>query len=401
MRILIVNSLYRPLFFGGAEKSVSLLAEALARTGDQVSVITLHPGSEETFEELNGVRVYRVPLDNSYWPWGLVRKPNPLRRLLWHIRDFWNGEAAKRVGRILDIERPDVVHTNCLGGLSVSIWREVKKRNIRLVHTLRDYHLLCPRTALFRNGSNCERRCFMCKVLTVNRKPASKQFDTVVSNSDYVLKEHMRRGYFKSTPSSVIYNVAGGDIKHDTPARSDDSDILVFGFIGGITPEKGVEVVLKATAKLVNCNWRLKIAGAGSAPYVEHLQRSHPDPRIQWLGFVSANEFYHTTDVTVVSSVWAEPLPRTLIETFASGNSAICARSGGIPEIASLGKVVETYPAKDAEALARIMDYALVNVELWKRGGFKDSSALDVFSEASITSQYREVYRGNVDAVKQ
>jgi glycosyltransferase involved in cell wall biosynthesis len=211
----------------------------------------------------------------------------------------------------------------------------------------------------------------------------------------------MRRGYFKSTPSSVIYNVAGGDIKHDTPARSDDSDILVFGFIGGITPEKGVEVVLKATAKLVNCNWRLKIAGAGSAPYVEHLQRSHPDPRIQWLGFVSANEFYHTTDVTVVSSVWAEPLPRTLIETFASGNSAICARSGGIPEIASLGKVVETYPAKDAEALARIMDYALVNVELWKRGGFKDSSALDVFSEASITSQYREVYRGNVDAVKQ
>ena len=116
---------------------------------------------------------------------------------------------------------------------------------------------------------------------------------------------------------------------------------------------------------------------------------------------MSANEFYHTTDVTVVSSVWAEPLPRTLIETFASGNSAICARSGGIPEIASLGKVVETYPAKDAEALARIMDYALVNVELWKRGGFKDSSALDVFSEASITSQYREVYRGNVDAVKQ
>jgi glycosyltransferase involved in cell wall biosynthesis len=383
------------MFFGGAEKSVTLLAEALARTGDQVSVITLHPGSEETVEELNCVRVYRLPLDNNYWPWGRDTKPNPSARLLWHVRDFWNGKAANRVGRILDIERPDVVHTNCLGGLSVSIWREAKKRNIRLVHTLRDYHLLCPRTALFRNGSNCERRCFMCKVLTINRKPASRQLDAVASNSDYVLKEHTRRGFFKRTPLAVIYNVAGGDIKHDTPALSDGSDILVFGFIGGITPEKGVEVVLKATATIVNSNWSLKIAGAGSTLYVEHLQRSFPDPRIEWLGFVPANEFYRTTDVTVVSSVWAEPLPRTLIETFAAGNSAICARSGGIPEIASLGKVVETYPAKDAETLARIMDNALTNVEMWKRGGFKDSSALDVFSEASITSQYRAVYRGD------
>src|SRR5450432_3625911 len=43
MRILIVNTLYPPLQVGGAEKSVSLLAEALGRTGDEVSVVSLHP----------------------------------------------------------------------------------------------------------------------------------------------------------------------------------------------------------------------------------------------------------------------------------------------------------------------------------------------------------------------
>lgn len=397
MRILIVNSLYRPLFFGGAEKSVTLLAEGLARTGDQVSVITLHPGLDETFEELNGVRVYHLPLDNFYWPWGREAKPNPAVRVLWHVRDFWNGKAADRVGRILDLEKPDVVHTNCLVGMSVSVWREVKKRKIRLVHTLRGYEQLCSRTALFHKGSNCERRCFTCKIFTLNRKPACGQVDAVVSITKYVLKEHTRRGYFKSIPSSVIYN-AGGDFKHDKPAARDDSDILIFGYIGGITPEKGVEVVLKATAKLVNSNWRLKIAGAGYTSYVDHLQRRYPDPRIQWLGFVPANEFYSMTDVTVISSVWAEPFGRTVIETFVAGNSAVCALSGGIPEIASFGKVVETYPATNVEALARIMDNALTDVGLWKHGGFKDSSALNVFSESSITNRYRAVYRGDQNA---
>ena len=53
MRILIINTLYPPLTVGGAERSVCLLAEALARSGDCVSVVTLHPGSEEIVEKIN------------------------------------------------------------------------------------------------------------------------------------------------------------------------------------------------------------------------------------------------------------------------------------------------------------------------------------------------------------
>jgi glycosyltransferase involved in cell wall biosynthesis len=339
MRIVIINSLYRPIFYGGAEKSVSLLAEALVRTGDDVSVITLHPEVEEKVEEIRGVRVYRLPLDNSYWPWGKVEKPNPIRRLIWHTRDIWNRKAAQRVGRILDIEKPDVVHTNCLGGFSVSVWREARRRNIRIVNTLRDYHLLCPRTALFRKGSNCERRCFSCKVLTANRKSASSQIDAVVSISAYVLNEHFRRGFFKNTPSSVIYNIAERGVECGLPTEPDTAGVLVFGFIGSITHEKGLDVILRATTLMANLDWRLKIAGAGLTSYVESLKKRYTDPRIEWLGFANSTEFYNAIDVAIISSVWAEPLSRTVIEAFAAGKSAICALSGGIPEVASLGKV--------------------------------------------------------------
>lgn len=74
MRILMVNTLYDPMLYGGSEKSVGLLANGLAKFGDDVSVVTLHPDTKETTEVLNGVRVYRMPLDNIYWPFRRVHQ---------------------------------------------------------------------------------------------------------------------------------------------------------------------------------------------------------------------------------------------------------------------------------------------------------------------------------------
>jgi glycosyltransferase involved in cell wall biosynthesis len=394
MRILIINTLYPPSQVGGAEKSVSLLAEALGRAGDDVAVISLHPEKGESFEERNRVRVYRIPLDNRYWPFTRKERGSLLSRQLWHMADMSNRRAAQRVGEILDQEKPDLVHTNNLLGFSVSVWDEVKKRNIRLVHTLRDYYLLCPRCTIFRKGLVCERRCVECVAMTLNRKPASRCVDAVVANSRYVLDKHRKHGYFEGVPSSVIYNIADTSMKV-TPRVPESADkTLVLGFIGKVEPEKGIEVVLGATRLLKNSNWRLRIAGGGLERYIEDLKQRYADPRIEWLGFVSAEDFYSSIDVSLIASIWAEPLPRTLIETFAAGKSAICAQSGGTPEIASLGKVVETYAARDTIALAAIIDQASTNLDRWRGGGPIDATALNAFSEAAITSAYRAVYNG-------
>ncbi len=394
MRILMINTLYPPIAVGGAERSVCLLAEALARSGDQIAVVSLHPESRETVESRNNVRVYRLPMDNCYWPFGGSEKPGKAARLWWHMGEAWNIRAAERVGRILDLEKPDVVHSNNLCGFSVAVWREVKKRKIRLVHTLRDYYLLCSRSALFREGSVCIRRCTDCKALTANRRPASQLVDAVVSISDYVLKCHTESKYFSGAPSAVIYNIGGANTIPTPMNRREDT--LFFGCIGRLEDEKGIRVVLEATQRLSAPNWRLRIAGVGRDGYVDALKEKFTDPRIEWLGFVSSQQFYASIDVTIVSSVWPEPLSRTVIETFASGKSAICAQSGGIPEIANMGRVVATYPAKDSQHLAEIMDQAMLNVDLWRSGGFRNASAGSLFDDRSISASYRAVYQGDV-----
>lgn len=148
-----MNTLYPPLIVGGAEKSVALLAEALVRSGDEVSILSLSPGPDIRIEERNGVLVYRLPLRNIYWPFERKTTLNIVAKALWQLRDAWNLRAAEEAGRILDIERPDVVHTNNISGFSVAIFGEVRRRNMRLVHASGLLHaLLAVRIVSRRQG---------------------------------------------------------------------------------------------------------------------------------------------------------------------------------------------------------------------------------------------------------
>ncbi|HCC6428424.1 TPA: group 1 glycosyl transferase, partial [Klebsiella pneumoniae] len=62
MKIIIVNSLYYPYKFGGAEVSVQLLAEGLVARGITVKVITLNNKKEIERFNHNGVEVVSFPL---------------------------------------------------------------------------------------------------------------------------------------------------------------------------------------------------------------------------------------------------------------------------------------------------------------------------------------------------
>jgi glycosyltransferase involved in cell wall biosynthesis len=394
MKILIISTLYPPHVIGGAEKAACELAEALVRRDHAVVVVSLHPESNEVVEDRNGVRVYRLPLDNFYWPFGRDEKPSILRRLAWHIREMWNPVAARRIGKILDAEMPDVVNTHNVCGFSVAAWKEVKRRNVRLVHTLHDYYLMCPRCTLFRSGRVCEKRCLDCKLLTSAKRASSRVPDAVVSVSQHALEEHIRRHYLEEVPSAVIYNIQGGaklPIRQNANAEPLSRD-LVFGFIGRVEQEKGIETLLEATRQVNQLNWKLKIAGRGLDGYIQNLKRTYSDPRIEWLGFTDSSEFYSSVDAVVIPSLWPEPLPYVCVESLHAGRSLICASSGGIPEIARLSNMVEFFPAGNVDSLAEKMNLALSSPQKWRENKVPDASSLCAFREESIVKSYLREY---------
>jgi glycosyltransferase involved in cell wall biosynthesis len=394
MKILIISSLYPPHVIGGAEKAACELAEALVRRGHVVVVASLHPGSSEVVEDRNGVRVYRFPVDNFYWPFGRTEKPNALARLAWHVREVWNPVAARRIGKILDVEKPDVVNTHNVCGFSLAAWREVKRRKVRLVHTMHDCYLLCSRSVLFRNGNNCKRRCLDCQVLTFNRRDLSRLPDSLVSVSQYTLQEHFTRHYFEGVPATVIYNIHGtiGPPLRQALNNEKMSNDLVFGFIGRVEEEKGIETLLVATGQLKQSNWKLKIAGRGLDSYVQKLSERFSDPSIEWLGFTNAADFYSSVDVIVIPSLLNEALPYVCVESLHVGKSLICALSGGIPEIARLSNIVEFFPAGNANALAEKMSLALTSPQVWRKRKVPEASRLDAFREEYVVEKYLREY---------
>src|SRR5690606_27657814 len=130
--ILIFNTLYSPLKVGGAELSVQSLAEGFVNRGQRVGVVTL--GEQDEEYDLNGVRVWRLKLENIFWPF-INKERNGFQRLKWHINDMYNSSYYLAVNKIIEDFSPDIVYTNNLAGFSVSIWDIAKKHNLRIVHT--------------------------------------------------------------------------------------------------------------------------------------------------------------------------------------------------------------------------------------------------------------------------
>jgi len=147
-----------------------------------------------------------------------------------------------------------------------------------------------------------------------------------------------------------------------------------------------------ATGQLQQSNWKLKIAGKGLEGYVRKLSKRFSDPRIEWLGFTDAAEFYSSVDVVIIPSLLAEALPYVCIESLHAGKSLICASSGGIPEVARLSNIVEFFPAGNANALAEKMNLALTSPQEWRERKVPDASRLGAFRGEYVVERYLREY---------
>lgn len=351
-RILIVNALYPPRVLGGAERSVQFLAEALAAGGSRVTVVTTTPEEKASVEELNGVRVHALPVANLYWPFGAKGRHSTA---LFHALDICNFKMQARVGAVLDAVRPDLVHTNTLVGFSVAVWRAAHERGIPVIHTLRDFYLLCPNSKMFRAGQNCGAPCFTCALYNAPKRALSRLVSGVVGNSQFMLDAHLANGFFpRATLRTVIHNaypLAGAP----AAAAAEKSGPFRLGYLGRLDEYKGVGVLLDAVARLPAGQVEVLLAGQGEPAYEAALRRRHPGPHIRFLGFVKPEELFAQIDALAVPSLWHEPLPRTVFEAYAHGLPVLASNRGGLPELVDEGRTGWMFDPAQPAALPELL----------------------------------------------
>ena len=394
VKVLLLNNLYEPHVRGGAERSVKELAESLVRRNVDIVVgSTTHerlPGPSN----INGVKVVYLPITNLYWPFDRGTRSTTERKL-WHVLDTYNPSTRAAVARLIAAEQPDLVHTNNLQGLSVAAWRAPRAARVPILHTVRDYYLTCARCTRYRNGRICGRTCWDCLPLCLARKRASAWVDGVVGVSRFVLDHHRDMGFFCNARfRAVIHQVPQtSPLSRQTPFVAP----VKFGYLGRLTPEKGVELLLEAFAARKDAGWELRIAGEGGDDYQRFLRRRYAalESRgvLHFLSWVNPERFFSEIDALIVPSLWNEPLARVVGEAFAAGVAVIASRSGGIPEIVEDGVSGRLFDSNDAAALNRIVSEFIEKPTLSRRLGENGRRASQAHRSETLTLEYYRAYQ--------
>lgn len=392
VKILIVNTLYYPDKIGGAEVSTQLLAEGLVRAGMDVCVACATGAGADSVSEFNGVKVYRLRSANLYWPHA-PKKRGRVARFVWHAIDVVNVVMSRKLAGIIAREKPDIIHTSNLACISVDVWRAARKAGVPIVHTARDYYLLCPATTMFSDVEPCQRQCSSCALYSAPKKAASSRVQVAVGVSRFVLQKHLNNGYFpQATRTAVINNcyVPSKDAAlHERPPYV--SGPVRLGVLGRVERNKGSEVVLEQLTADNTLDWTLVYGGNGDPDYIRSLKEKYDDPRVQFLGHVKPNDFLRSIDILIVPSIWYEPFGRVIVEAYSYGVPVVGANRGGIPEvIESRSNLVF-----DMERPETLVEKIREAIELLKEPSVHDRlrKHADTFSPDSMVNAYLDVYR--------
>ena len=140
-----------------------------------------------------------------------------------------------------------------------------------------------------------------------------------------------------------------------------DPDALLIGIVTRITPEKGIHLLIEATAKLKASPYiQLLVVGGPYFPkdaeYIDSLkvqaEKLGIADRVIFTGFLEdTGAILSLLDVVLLASTIPEACPRTIIEAMAAGVPVIATPLGGSKELVTpeTGILV---PAEDADAFA-------------------------------------------------
>lgn len=358
MKILMVNKFLYPR--GGAETYMLRIGEQLRKMGHQVEYFGMF---DEQNTVGNSAGQYTFHMD--------FRGKSPAR-LLYPFRIIYSLEAKRKIERVLDAFRPDVVHMNNINfQLTPSIIDPIKARGIPLAQTVHDYQMICPNHLLYnlREADTCQ-RCIRGSKWNCAKYGCihGSRIKSVIGSLEAVF--YRWRGTYKKVDryicpsrfleaklreSSDIYRGKTEVLQNyiELPEQiekkqTECAETPYVVFAGRLDREKGVYLLAEA-AKLAP-EVRFVVAGRGAA---EDALRGIPN--VELVGFLTGSDLRQLiarAQAAVVPSICLENCPLTILEARALGVPSITMNMGGMAELVEDGVTGTLVPEPTPEALA-------------------------------------------------
>ena len=388
---------------GGEESHVRTLSLELAARGHEVAVATLRQEGMMEFEMDGPIRVYRLK--------GTMQRLEQLfiesgRR---HAPPFPDPETVWGLRQVLAAERPQIVHAH--NWMIYSFLPLKVLSRAKLVLTLHDYSIICAQKRLmYLDTSRCSGpgslKCLKCSAhhygpakgiptVLLNwamNLPARAAVDMFIAVSNAVAEKTGLAG------SNLPYQIIPNFLTKETAVSTEDftayldqlpgKDFLLF--VGDLSRDKGVDVLLKAYAVITGAP-PLVLIGRKCADTPEQFPPNvfvfNSWPRGAVL------QTWHRSMVGFLPSTCYETFGIVVIEAMAAGKPMIASRIGGIPDIVIEGETGFLIPPGDEVALTGAIQRLLDNSGLREQMGIAAQKRSAIFQADTVVPGIEQIYR--------
>lgn len=356
MKILLINDY--GFLAGGAEVIVFSLRDALRRRGHTVRVFSSSAGHRQSdliadHVALGSTGRWRTMLQSA------------------------NVVAARQLRRVLVEFQPDVAHVSLyLTQLSPLILRELT--HVPMMYYVQWHRPICPLgTRLLPNGASCEQRpgiaCYKqgcvplqdIPPLAVQRRLdriwGSRSIDRVTAISHAVAQCLKTYGAAHLQAPNVLHP----GTSFAKPRREFGAEPHVVA-AGRLVPEKGMDVLIRAFARLASNYPTAMLTIIGDGPERENLEQLARQQDIGRRVSFAGHQSHQVTLETMrkawcvcVPSIWQEPFGMVAAEAQMHGVPVVASAVGGLAEIIIEGTTGHYAAAGDVGALAHRLDAVL------------------------------------------
>lgn len=407
MRIFQVTDCYPPPLVGGRDLQVRMLAHELSRRGHDVEVVTL-AGSAGARTEVDGdIPVHRI----SGWSRALSRfYADPERPFHPTVPD---PGIVRVLFNMIRERQPQVVHVH--SWMLHSLLPFLPSPKTRLVVTMHEYGLVCPKNTFVYKGGVCDgprlAKCVAC---------ASGQYGMIRSaalTTGLKVTQHLRgrvdRYIAVSEPVAQACKPLASDCQRpidvippflpDGSFQFADADRPAFVpatgryimFAGALAPHKGIDVLLEAYQGV-----------DPTIPLVLLGLRCHDTPQRFPSGVIVAENVSHgdvmrawkNCDVAVVPSRWPDPWPLVALEAMAAGRPVVASAVGGLRTLVQDGKTGIQVPPGDVAALRAGIQRLLSDPLEQSRMGDAGRERAVGYKASELVPKIEQVYREVINA---
>ncbi len=239
---------------------------------------------------------------------------------------------------------------------------------------IRNYHLMGLR---YLGMSGIARKLF--KALEKLSCTMSTHIECITpSNLELSIKEKL----FKAEKGTMVWNGSTGgvnmdrfsvsnrkewfrEVREEVGAKDDD---FIFGFVGRLTRDKGVNEIIKAFKEI---DTRAKLLIIGNTEGIDTIENdlweyAKTSPRVTILDFKKDIERYYSAMNVLLLPSYREGFGMVIAEAAAVGTPAIVSNIPGPIDVIDEGKTALTVEVRDAQDLQNKMTYMLDNPDMVK-----------------------------------